>query len=171
MRRNNVVKYIKIFFLCLLISGLLSNTSFSATNEPKDSSAVNANIIQLTQAEKEFIKKHPVINLGVDPKFVPYEFIDSDGEHKGIAADYMDLISQKTGLKFVVSQDLTWTEAYEKAVEKELDVLPCIAKTTQREQHFLFSDAYLTFQRVIFVNENNNDIKSLDDLKGSTVAV
>lgn len=165
------MKYIKFFFLCLLIYGILSNTSISATNEPNDSSAVNANIIQLTQAEKEFIKKHPVINLGVDPKFVPYEFIDSDGEYKGIAADYIDLVSQKTGLKFVVSQDLTWSEAYEKAVEKELDVLPCISKTTQREQHFLFSNAYITFQRVIFVNENNNAIKSFNDLKGSNVAV
>jgi signal transduction histidine kinase/CheY-like chemotaxis protein len=165
------VKYIKGLFLCLLIAVLLSNSSLAETTEPNETSKVNTNIIQLTQAEKEFIDKHPVINLGVDPKFVPYEFIDSDGVYKGISADYIDLISQKTGLKFVVSQDLTWSEAYEKAVEKELDVLPCIAKTTQREQHFLFSDAYLTFQRVIFLNENNNDIKSLDDLKGSTVAV
>ena len=165
------MKYIKGFFLCLLISVLLSNTSIAETNEPNDSLTVNTNIIQLTQTEKEFIKKHPVINLGVDPIFVPYEFIDSDGVYKGIAADYIDLVSQKTGLKFVVSQDLTWSKAYEKAVEKELDVLPCISKTTQREQYFLFSNAYITFQRVIFVNENNNAIKSFDDLNGSTVAV
>lgn len=165
------MKYMKGLFLCLLIAIVLSNSSLAETTEPNETPRVNTNIIQLTQAEKEFIDKHPVINLGVDPKFVPYEFIDSDGVYKGISADYINLISQKTGLKFVASQDLTWSEAYEKTVEKELDVLPCIAKTTQREQHFLFSDAYLTFQRVIFLNENNNDIKSLGDLKGSTVAI
>ena len=38
-------------------------------------------------------------HLGVDPTFVPYEFIDSDGLYKGIAADYIALICEKDGLE------------------------------------------------------------------------
>jgi ABC-type amino acid transport substrate-binding protein len=63
--------------------------------------------IQLTQEEQDFIRNNPVIHLGVDPTFVPYEFIDTDGQYKGIAADYIALICEKTGLKMEVKQNLT----------------------------------------------------------------
>ena len=42
--------------------------------------------ISWTKDELAFINEHPVIRLGVDPGFVPFEFIDEDGEYKGIAA-------------------------------------------------------------------------------------
>lgn len=159
------MKTLKCLFLCLLIFFSASNIAYAATTETV------ADKIELTDAEKQFIAEHPVIHLGVDPNFVPYEFIDSDNTYKGIAADYIDLICQRTGLAMSVTMNLTWAEAYTKAVEKELDVLPCVSKTKEREQYFLFSNSYYTFQRVIFINQNNKNIKTLDDLKGDRVAV
>ncbi|MDD3140920.1 MAG: transporter substrate-binding domain-containing protein, partial [Lachnospiraceae bacterium] len=127
--------------------------------------------IEFTKEEQQFIKEHPVIQMGVDPEFMPYEFIDTDGKYKGIAADYIQLISKKIGIKMQVQQDKTWAEAYEMAVKKNVDVLPCVAKTTERQQYFLFSDPYYTVQRVVVVQESNDAIKSMEDLKYTTVAV
>ncbi|MHC1787854.1 MAG: transporter substrate-binding domain-containing protein [Christensenellales bacterium] len=127
--------------------------------------------IAWSQEELDFMAEHPQINLGVDPAFIPYEFFDTDGVYKGIAADYVALISKATGLRFVATEGLTWAQAYEKAVRGELDALPCVSKTEGREKYFLFSQGYFTFQRVIFINENNKQIKSFDDLKGMRVAV
>ncbi|MEA5146573.1 MAG: transporter substrate-binding domain-containing protein, partial [Candidatus Limiplasma sp.] len=125
--------------------------------------------IQWSQAELDFMDAHPEIRLGVDPTFIPYEFFDTDGIYKGIAADYIDLISKATGLKMTAAKGLTWSQAYEKAVGRQLDVLPCVAKTAEREKYFLFTQGYYTFQRVIFINENSKRIKSFDDLKGRRV--
>jgi len=139
---------------------------------PRELPAAKASqTIQWTQEESDFIKNHPEIRLGVDPTFVPYEFFDTDGVYKGIAPDYIELICNATGLKMTPEKGLTWTQAYEKAVGKELDVLPCVSKTTEREKYFLFSEGYYTFQRVLFINENNKKIKSFDDLMGKRVAV
>lgn len=124
-----------------------------------------------TDVEEKFIKAHPVIHLGIDPGFVPYEFIDTDGEYKGIAADYIKLLSEKTGIEMIIEKGLTWTDAYESAVEKRLDVLPCISKTREREQYFFFSEPYYYFQRVMVVRDNNNSIKGLEDLAQIKVAV
>lgn len=55
--------------------------------------------LDLTQAKLDFIKNHPVIRLGIDPKFVPFEFIEENGDHTGIAADYLSLISERTDLQ------------------------------------------------------------------------
>lgn len=127
--------------------------------------------LELTDAERAFIEEHPVIQVGIDPGFVPFEFIDLDGNHKGIAADYLELMSEKTGLEFVINKGLTWSEAYEKGVLKEVDLLPAISKTEEREQYFLFSTPYYFFQRVIVMKNDNRDIRGIEDLSGLTVAV
>lgn len=161
--RSGIILYI---FSLLLCGALISGSALMpvrALASPAD--------IGLTQAEKDFIRQNPSIRLGVDPTFIPYEFIDFNGEYKGIAADYIDLICQKTGLTMTAAKGLSWSEAYEKAVERELDVLPCVSKTEEREQYFLFSDSYYTFQRVIFVDASNRTIKSFEDLTGKRVAV
>ena len=130
-----------------------------------------SNSIEWTEDELAFIKDHPVICLGVDPEFVPFEFIDKDGEYKGIAADYLALISEKTGLEFEVIKGLTWPEAYDLALAGEVDALPAIGKTVEREKHFLFSEPYYYYKRVIVTRDTEKIISGIDDLKGYTVAV
>ncbi len=165
------MKTAKKIVLFLSFALFLSGFYISSADGFNAASAKISDQLNLTQAEKEFIKEHPIIHLGVDPTFVPYEFIDSDGVYKGIAADYIELIRQKTGLKMVVAGGLTWSEAYEKGVNKELDVLPCVSMTALRQQYFLFSDSYYSFQRAIFITKDNNTIESFNDLTNQSVAV
>ncbi len=129
------------------------------------------NSINWTEDELAFMEDHPVIRLGVDPEFVPFEFIDEDGEYKGIAADYLALISEKTGLQFEVVKGLSWPEAYDMALAGEIDALPAIGKTNEREQHLLFSDPYYFYKRVIVTRDIDTLISGINDLEGQTVAV
>lgn len=154
------MKILRRALFCIIIVLAFSSISIALSTEP-----------DFTEEEKQFISEHPVIRLCVDPEFVPYEFIDTDGIYKGIAADYVKIISEKTGIQMVVENELTWAEAYEAVVEKRLDVLPCIAKTVQREQYFLFSEPYIDFQRVIVVQNTNQTIKDMNDLYNAKVAV
>ena len=127
--------------------------------------------VQLTEEEEAFIRTHPVVSLAVDPEFTPYEFVDKDGKYKGIAADYIKLICERTGLKMEPVYGLSWAQAYGKAELGEIDVLPCVSKTNEREKAFLFSKPYYTFKRVIFLNENEKNILTFDDLIRQKVAV
>lgn len=156
------IKKLQIF----IVSFLILFMSF-----PISTLALETSKITLTAEEQAFIKEHPVIQLGIDPELVPFEFIDSDGQYKGISSDYIKLLNQKTGLNMVVKTEKTWSQTYESAVEKKLDVLPCVAKTSEREQYFLFSNSYYTFQQVIVVKNQNETIKGIDDLNNIKVAV
>jgi len=127
--------------------------------------------ISWTAEEIAFMDRHPVIRIGVDPKFVPYEFIDENGEYKGIAADFLSLISKRTGIQFQVVEGLTWPEAYDLALAGEIDMLPAISKTSERERYFLFSETYINFRRVIVTRETDTWISDIEDLAGLTVAV
>ncbi len=156
----------------LLLGILILSLAVGAFGAPAlAAQADSTGALDMTPEEQAFLREHPVIRLGVDPSFVPYEFIDTDGTYKGIAADYIALIEERTGLNMVVTPDITWTEAYEKAVKGEIDVLPCVGETAEREKYFLFSEAYFTFHRAAFLNEEEKDINRFENLYGKTVAV
>jgi ABC-type amino acid transport substrate-binding protein len=57
------------------------------------------------------------------------------------------------------------------ALAGEIDVLPAIGKTVEREEKFLFSDPYYHYKRVIVTREKDASISGMDDLFGLTVAV
>ncbi len=124
-----------------------------------------------TAAERAFMAAHPVVRLGVDPLFVPFEFIDKDGVYKGMTADYLAIVSEKTGMTFEVVQGLTWPEAYDMALSGDVDMLPAISKTQERETHFLFTEPYYHFKRVIVTQDDETGIFGIEDLKKLTVAV
>lgn len=126
--------------------------------------------IELTEEEIEFINEHGPITLGIDPAFVPFEFLDKDGTYSGFANDYIELIKKKTGLQMEIVEGLTWSEAYEAAVEKDIDCLPCVSMTAERKQYFLFSEPYYKYQRVILMREGSS-ISNLEDLNDGSVAV
>ena len=124
----------------------------------------------LTTEERAWLAEHPVIRLGVDPGFAPFEFLDRTGRYHGMAADYIQLLEKRVGIKAEVAKKLTWTEAHAKAVKRELDVLPCVGITEERKRHFLYSNAYLAFPRVI-VTKSGSPINALEDLKGKTLGI
>lgn len=148
--------------LFLLLFALLFNITFCNAAQVD---------LKLTEEEAAFIKKHPVIRLGIDPKFVPFEFFDKNGEYKGITADYLVLLNEKTGIKFEPVQGYTWPEAYEKALSGDIDALPAISKTSDRERFFLFSEPYYFFKRVIVTRDTEKSIAGIEDLAGLAVAV
>ena len=122
---------------------------------------------EFTQEELDYIKEHPVVITAVDPMFQPYEFIDSDGVYKGMAADYLKLIEVKTGLVFRMTEGVSWPDAYDMALSGQVDLLPCIGITIERKNLFLFTDGYFKYQRAIFSIEGSPNYKfsGLEEIK------
>ncbi|MBN2164043.1 MAG: transporter substrate-binding domain-containing protein [Pontiellaceae bacterium] len=126
---------------------------------------------QLTAEEQAWVREHPVIRFGVDPEFMPYEVVGADGVYEGIAADWLRLISRRTGLEFSLEIDDDWSESVAALEHKQLDLLPCIGMGEDRHRFMLFSQPYLHFSRVLVTRTDRDDIMSLQDLLGQRVAV
>jgi len=125
----------------------------------------------LTAEETAWVKEHREILLGVDPEFAPFEFIDETGQYTGIVPEYLHILEQRIGLNFKVAPGLSWKEAVERVRQGEIDMLPCVGKTAERQKFLLFSKPYMYYQRVIITRTDTPFISSLDDIKGMTVAV
>ena len=120
---------------------------------------------------RPWVKEHPEILLGVDPEFAPFEFIDETGQYTGIVPEYLHILEQRIALNFKVAPGLSWKEAVEKVRQGEIDMLPCVGKTSERQKFLLFSKPYMYYQRVIITRTGTPFISSLDDIKGMRVAV
>ena len=64
--------------------------------------------IQLTQKERAFLKKHPVLRFSGDPDWLPLEHFSPSGEYQGIVADYLKLIEKHSGLRFEIVPSPSW---------------------------------------------------------------
>ena len=127
----------------------------------------------LTETEKLWITAHPVIRFAVDPHFAPFESVSDTGEFTGMAADYLDLIRQKTGLTFERVALDTWDGAVQAAKEGRVDLLPCLVGTQTRHDFLRFSTPYIQFSRVIITAMASpfGRLNGIEDLEGLKVGV
>ncbi len=127
--------------------------------------------LNLTQQEVDWLDQHSDIRLGVDRSWPPIEFLDKQGEYQGLSAEFIQIIADTLNLTILPVENISWDEVMTKAQNKQIDVLPAVVKTEQRNQYFNFSQNYLSFPFVIFVRNSKPHTTELNDLHGKRVAV
>jgi len=147
---------ILITAICVCLIGVFSSAAGSASPLP------------LSVEEQQWVAGQRVIVTGVDGDFAPYEWVTVEGVHKGMVADYLELIEEKTGIEFRRYSGSGWTEVLEKAKAGQVDILAAAAISPQRQEIFNFSDPYIRMPGVIISTEEYN---SLEDLEGKKIAV
>ncbi|MEA2030092.1 MAG: PAS domain S-box protein [candidate division Zixibacteria bacterium] len=156
-----------LFFLCLFVLSYTTVCFAVESNQNHDNSQK-----WLNPDEQVWLKEHPVIRIAPDPYFPPIESIDKNGTYHGIAADYMELLSEMLGVRFEVIRCKNWDDVLKKAKNCEVDVLPAAAQTPERKKYLKFSDSHIEFPGVIITREDARQIKNLSDIKaGEKLAV
>ena len=127
--------------------------------------------LELSKEEQAWLEHHPVIRVGIDRDFAPYEWIDENGHYLGMTADYVRLVEQRLGVHFEIIKDKPWPDIVRMAEHAELDMLTDAAKTPDRERFLDFTLPLFHHPIVIITANSSNYIGSLNNLKGKRVAV
>lgn len=125
----------------------------------------------LTPDERAWLAAHAEIRVGVDPNWPPIEFVDQTGAHQGISSDYLRLLGARLGVRFRLVDTDNWVETLDLAKRKDVDLLPNLAATEQREAYLTFTKPYVTFPMVIVTRDDAPFVGSLTELAGQPVAV
>ncbi|WP_454254350.1 bifunctional diguanylate cyclase/phosphodiesterase [Pseudomonas sp. Marseille-Q8238] len=133
--------------------------------------ATSAAALELTPEEQAWLKQHPTIRLGVDATWPPFEFLDEQGRHQGLAADYVALIEKRLHVHLQHNAAEDWGHVLEQAKTGQLDLLPGVMATPQRQETLAFTRPYLDFPIVILSHTGGPQPRNLDDLYGLKVAV
>ncbi|MEI6895180.1 MAG: transporter substrate-binding domain-containing protein [Colwellia sp.] len=133
--------------------------------------AVNDDLItpvELTQAEQRWIVKNPVVIVGSVNR-APLEFLNEQGEHRGIVSDLLQLVTQRTGLKFKVKFTELNVILADLKVQR-IDIAANLYKTEVRQQYMTFTKPYLDLLHYFFIKANirTDDITGMN---GLTVAI
>ena len=150
--------------LILLLTALL------ALLAPSAPAADDAFLASLTPEERAFLAAHPVIRVGAEKDWAPYDFADADGNHMGIAADFIAVFAEKLGIEFRVTLGPTWDNLLNGLREHEYDLLPAVWRTPDREKFIAFSAEYGRTSQFIFTREGQKGIQTTKDLRGRRVA-
>ncbi len=131
----------------------------------------DSRVVPLTREEAAWLREHPVLRLGVDPAWPPYEFIDSAGRYSGIAADYVNLISGRLGIAMEVQPGLSWEQVLAGLQEKTLDLSPAITLTPERTRYLLFTQPYIKYSVAVVTRLDHGSVEGLTSLAGRNVAL
>ena len=125
----------------------------------------------LTEAEKAWLAKHPNIRLGIDPNWMPFEALTSEGLYEGISSGYVALLNSQLGINMRPVSDMTWDQVLQGARKGDIDVIPCITPTPKRSEFLSFTKPYISFPNVVLTRKDAPAITGLQDLEGAKVAV
>lgn len=130
-----------------------------------------SNSLSLTEQEYAWLKAHPLIHLGVDRDFAPYEWLDADGNYVGIAADYIAVLKRVLGVEFAVVKDKSWAEVLDMARAGQLDMIACVVNTPERSKYLNFSKSFISNPVIIINDIRHGFISSLRNLNGKRVVI
>ena len=126
--------------------------------------------LALNESQRAWLRAHPVIRLGFDPDFRPFCFRDAAGQLAGIDAEVLQLIEQRTGVRFETRTAGSWREVYQAAMRRELDVLSSTADAPERREAFRFTREYIQFPVTIVTRVDGPFALTHSDLKSLRVA-
>lgn len=160
------MKKIVVLFLSLVIG-----ISFLSTSHGEGTNEQIGKTVHLTDEERAYIASKGTIQMVVDPDWYPYEELDENKMHRGIAAELIQLIESRTGLSFEVVPTANWEETLEVAKAGKVDVVSFLNASEERSKWLIFSKPYFVDPNVLITRENHDYISNLARLSNETLVL
>lgn len=127
--------------------------------------------VQLTAEEQAYLARSAPIRMCVDPDWAPFERINEQGQHEGIAADLIQLVAQRTGLKIQLLPVSTWDESLAASKAGRCQIMSFLNRTPARDAWLIFTEPIFYDQNIIVTREEHPYIGDPQGLKDHSVAL
>lgn len=119
---------------------------------------------------QETTNSYPVVKSGCEYGYQPFCIVDKNGNAGGFSAELLAaaLHAMHRDVKYRTG---FWTEIRQALKKGEIEALPLVARTVEREKEFDFTFPYLSFRGALVVRDGTTDINGTGDLKGKDVGV
>ncbi|SDW94160.1 amino acid-binding domain sensor histidine kinase [Marinobacter mobilis] len=126
--------------------------------------------VTLTEIERAWLKRNPNLRVAFRDHWPPFEFAE-DGKIRGLVSDLVNRIEGRLGVTFAEQPVTDLALAEQQLANGELDILPALSRTPQREGKFLFSRPYLTLPIALVIRDDGRFIGDLRELRKERVGV
>jgi two-component system, NarL family, sensor histidine kinase EvgS len=125
--------------------------------------------VHFTQDEKEFIKNTSPIMIGSINSYTPFSFLQAD-QKVGFTQDLIDIIAQKSGLKFNKVNG-TWPEIYSQFKKGKIEVISELSYKKERLPFTFYTKPYYEIPIGIFTRKEFGEYRGITSLYGKKVGV
>ncbi|NMH73331.1 amino acid ABC transporter substrate-binding protein [Bacillus sp. RO2] len=158
-------KILSIFTLLLLAAVVLTacgttNNNGATGEAPKEETD---NLLRKVEEEGELL-------VGTEGTYPPFTFHDESGKLTGFDVEIAEAIAEKMGVevKFMETQ---WDAMFAGLDSKRFDMIANqVGIREDRLEKYDFSDHYITSAAVLVTKEDNEEIKSFEDIEGKKSA-
>ncbi len=142
-------------FVCLILSMFLTQGAFAPAPAAPAQPSASAN---------------PIVRSAAEVDYPPFSYVREDGAADGFSVELLRA-ALKAMARDVSFRTGTWTEVRRWLEKAEIQALPLVGRTPEREPLYDFTVPYMTLHGAIVVRDTSTDIRTLEDLRGRHVAV
>ncbi len=146
-----VCKWKHLLIVCLV---MVFSISFVQT-EKKDRYSSQDTSLKLTKEEKEWLRKHPRILVGVMNAWPPLNYQDNNKKLKGIGIEYLSVLNKRLNGALVPVSGPFQTN-FDRVKSGELDALMDVTQRSDRDKFLNFTRPYISIPHVIVAKKMLN---------------
>jgi diguanylate cyclase (GGDEF)-like protein len=127
--------------------------------------------VVLSAAEQAFIRDAEPVTMCVDPDWAPFERLNEQDKYEGIAAELLQRVAERVGLRLQPVQARTWDESLQASKEGRCRIMSFLNQTPDREKWLIFTEPLFSDPNVIVTREEHEFIVDLRGVRGASVAL
>jgi len=111
------------------------------------------------------------VTFCVDPDWPPFEQIDAQGQHVGIAADLLKLVAHRSGMNLQLVPTQNWDESIAASQAGRCQVLSFLNQSPKRDAWLVFTDPVLVDENVVITREEHPFVPDLAGLSNEILVL
>ncbi len=126
---------------------------------------------EFSDSERQWLEQGHLLRYS-EVNWKPLSDVDSIPLYRGMIADYLNLISKRSGLclGFVRAGD-SWQDVLDKYRQREIELIPALGKDDKIGRPFVYTDPFAVFPLVIATRSDIDFISATSELAGKKVGV
>ncbi|MFA4829464.1 MAG: transporter substrate-binding domain-containing protein [Thermodesulfovibrionales bacterium] len=126
--------------------------------------------VSLTTAVSYAANSKPAIKVGSEVEFPPFAIVDENGQADGFSVDLIKAVAKAMDLPIVITTG-SWDTMWNNLVSGQLDVLPIVAKSPERQRLVDFSLSHTETFDAFFVRSGSPEIRDIESAHGKKIVV
>lgn len=130
-----------------------------------------------TDAERDWLAANPVVKVAISSDYAPISYINEQGQHIGVSAEYLQHIEQQlkivnSAFRFQTVMPNAAQKIANDPLQKGVDMVVDFVETPDRLKYWQFTQPYLKASLHLIVRQNSQttaDLTKLDDAKIAVV--
>lgn len=156
--------FILLFAAFLIISGCNTQEKNDTDESKQEENATDENDVLAK------VKKDGTLLVGTEGTYPPFTFHDDNDKLTGFDVDIANEVAKRLGVK-AEFKETQWDSMFAGLDAKRFDMIANqVGIKPEREEKYLFSDPYITSTAVLITHEENDDIKSFEDIEEKKAA-